>query len=168
MSDSNKQYFPHFDVMKGIAIILMVMGHVSLFTFGINPSSITKFAYFNMPLFFYISGYLAHQKYKSFQKLGNKIIQRGMTLLIPYLVFICFYNVFRYQELPTLTLLVGGGGRYWFLYTLFFLSLFFMIYEYLIGRIKKDWLYVSMWIFPYCILIAIKVMANNNDWGGKS
>ena len=59
MNTAGKEYFYHLDMMKGIAIVLVVIGHVMLFTFDINPSEPSKFIYFNMPLFFYISGFLA-------------------------------------------------------------------------------------------------------------
>lgn len=94
MTRQPKKYHYHFDVMKGIAIILVVMGHVMLFSFDINPSEPSKFIYCNMPLFFYISGYLAYKNFYTLHELGKRILQRGIVLLFPYIIFLCLYEIF--------------------------------------------------------------------------
>lgn len=152
-----QQYLYHFDVMKGIAIILVVMGHVMLFSFDINPSEPSKFIYFNMPLFFYISGYLAYKNFDTLHELGRRILQRGIVLLFPYIIFLCLYEIFTKGSDWNLSIIYGGGQRYWFLYDLFIISTFFLVYEYLIKRVSNNWLYVSLWILPYIGLIALKI-----------
>lgn len=57
-NNSTREWIYYFDVMKGIGMVLVVLGHVMLFTFGIEPPQAGKFLYFHMPLFFYISGFL--------------------------------------------------------------------------------------------------------------
>lgn len=42
----------YFDQMKGLAMILVVIGHIMLFAFKFKPSELSKFIYFNMPMFF--------------------------------------------------------------------------------------------------------------------
>ena len=71
----------YIDVLKGIAIILVVLGHCWL-----TPKDISWFIYrFHMPLFFGISGYLMHDKinigFKSF------FIKKVKQILLPYLIF---------------------------------------------------------------------------------
>ena len=51
----------YIDQMRGIAIFLMVMGHVLLFTFGINRGIWINVSFVNMPIFFYVSGYLLYK-----------------------------------------------------------------------------------------------------------
>lgn len=87
-----------------------------------------------------------------------------MTLLIPYVVFLSAWCLFSGNTDP-FGILMGGGGRYWFLYTLFIISTFFLIYEYIIGRCKNTLIYVTLWIVPYIILIATKVYLNTNGGG---
>lgn len=48
----------YFDQMKGVAIILVVVGHIMQFSFGYNQSDVVRMlGIFHMPIFFYISGY---------------------------------------------------------------------------------------------------------------
>lgn len=54
---------PCFDALKCLGIILVIHGHVELFGFGIkNCSSWEVFYSFNMPLFFFISGFFAFKE----------------------------------------------------------------------------------------------------------
>ena len=57
-----KQRICYLDNMKGVAIILVVIGHIMQFSFGFETSQPVKFLCFHMPLFFYISGFLAYKK----------------------------------------------------------------------------------------------------------
>ena len=54
----------YIDAMRGFAIILVVLGHVLGQTFHLDGGGLLgKIIYsFHMPLFFYISGYVAHSK----------------------------------------------------------------------------------------------------------
>lgn len=153
-----KQYLYHFDVMKGIAIILVVMGHVMLFAFDINPSEPSKFIYFNMPLFFYISGFLAYKNFNTLNELGKRILQRGIILLFPYVIFLSLYEIFTKGTDWSPSIIYAGGQGYWFLYDLFIISTFFLVYEYLIQRVSNNMSYVTLWILPYVGLIALKTM----------
>lgn len=69
------------DVAKGLGIILVVIGHVS-----INNIINTWIYSFHMPLFFVISGYLNSCSKK---KISNKkyIIKKSKRLLVPYFIF---------------------------------------------------------------------------------
>ena len=151
----------YFDQMKGLAILFVVMGHVMLFSFKIDPSEPSRFIYFNMPMFFYISGYLAYRRIERIEELGNRILHRGIILLVPYVVFCTIYSLFA--ELPNIcSNLLFGRGRYWFLYDLFVISSFFLVWENLIGRFKNVWINVFLWIWPFLILIGVKY------WIGKT
>lgn len=158
------QRISYFDKMKGLAIILVVIGHVMHFSFGFETSQPVRFLYFHMPVFFYISGYFAYKETLSIKELCNRLLKRGMTLLFPYIVFLTLWCVFSgYADIQGI--IFRGGGRYWFLYTLFAISSFFLIYEYLVGRIKRTWVYVMLWIIPYLILIAFKIYLNKVGGG---
>lgn len=156
----------YFDQMKGLAMILVVIGHIMLFAFKFNPSEPSKFIYFNMPMFFYVSGFLAYKESSFINDQSRRLMKRGMTLLIPYVVFLSVWCLFSGYSDP-IAILLGGGGRYWFLYTLFIISTFFLIYEYVIGRCKNTLIYVTLLIVPYIILIATKVYLKTNGGGGN-
>lgn len=72
--------FDSIDLMKAIAIILMVMGHCG--------SPITKWFYlFHMALFFMISGYLWNERHASDKKYVWKYIKSKLKrLYIPYVL----------------------------------------------------------------------------------
>lgn len=72
---------PRIDAAKGVAIVLVVLGHAK----GI-PQGFTVLAYsFHVPLFFLLSGWLARRRaaYPLRQTLGTL----SRTLLVPYVVF---------------------------------------------------------------------------------
>lgn len=124
------------DIAKGICIILMVIGHSGC------PRYLHDFIYmFHLPCFFFISGYLLNDKYTENPKLGiiNKIkglyrpfIQWNLIFLFMHSIARVFLNnVYSVHELITkifgiLTMthteqLLGG---YWFIISLFLISVF--------------------------------------------
>lgn len=151
-----KVYIPHFDIMKGLAIIIVVLGHVLIFSFGIDQTIANQVFFFNMPIFFYISGYLAYRHFFSFRDLILRLFRRGMVLIVPYIVFLTSYSIFSNEE-HIWSILIGGGQRYWFLYALFFLSEFFMIWEFLTRKLCVWYTSVIMWLLPLGCLIFIKL-----------
>lgn len=75
---------PYIDVAKGIAILLVIVGHCSVI-----PHEIVKVIYsFHMPLFFIFAGFFYHQK-EPMQSLK----QDFRRLIVPYLVFAVLYAI---------------------------------------------------------------------------
>jgi len=75
------------DILKGIGIVLVVVGHANfIFANATTTMFIQKYIYsFHMPLFFFLSGYLfVKEKYPSFKKLIHAKVK---TLLVPYFLF---------------------------------------------------------------------------------
>ncbi len=72
---SNTNRIPIFDALKGVAIILMIINHVSL-----EGAWLGKFiGVFHMPLFFIISGYLYKRR-----NLIETIIKNTHKIILPY------------------------------------------------------------------------------------
>lgn len=88
-------------------------------------------------------------------KFLEKIVSRGRALLIPYFVFLALWSVFSGGDF--VHELLGGGGRYWFLWCLLVLSVFFLVWEYIIGRVKNIWISIGLWLLPYIVLIGLKI-----------
>ena len=85
------------DVTKGIGILLIVLGHNNF-----DQSILTVIHTFNIPLFFFISGYLYHySKYK--QKPGYFLSQKFKRLVVPYfvanLIILCTFILLSFFEL---------------------------------------------------------------------
>lgn len=82
------------DIMKGIGILLVILGHCMPYE---NP--LNRFIYsFHMPLFFMISGYLYNEKYIDKQKeyILSKLKMFLIYFIIPLCVFV-FMNNFLYN-----------------------------------------------------------------------
>lgn len=75
----------YIDVARGIAMILVVVGHL-----GMN-NSLTQFIYsFHMPLFFFITGMTMALKHEDRYKVF--ISKRISSLLIPYFIAACAFS----------------------------------------------------------------------------
>lgn len=139
MEPSAKTYYQEIDTLKGIAIFFVVLAHSMI----LYPVNLLENVYCNfifclvssthMILFFIVSGFCF-----SFQ--GNYleyIRKRIFRLLIPYIVF-NLADMLPRQLLPALvnrpanmmesiTDMLFYGGEYWFLYTLFIISLLYPV-----------------------------------------
>jgi len=134
----------YLDALKCLGILLVISGHVQFFGMGIEAydSISTLMMYsFNMPLFFFVSGYLAFKndaigKIEDLKKIGNKFV----FLVIPAIAFYCFYR-FQEQGGGIFDFLRDGFGKYWFTFTLFEM---FMIYYVVNWMSKSKWMLVVL------------------------
>ena len=105
-----KRRLTYLDQMKGVAIFFMVMGHVMLFSFKESNSMIEGFGVSNMPMFFYVSGFLAYCELNNITNYVQRLAKRRRRLMIPWLcvtIAMCFYAGRPF--VPTLL------SFYWFL-----------------------------------------------------
>ena len=81
---------------------------------------------FNMPLFFFISGYLAYReeigKFDELKKIGSKFV----FLVIPAIAFYSF-SMFQQHGNGIFDFISDGLGKYWFTFTLFEIFLIYYI-----------------------------------------
>lgn len=150
-----KSHTAWIDVLKGITIILVVIGHNA-------NETVTDFIYcFHMPLFFLLSGFLFSPKPM------RKYLTRSFTrLIIPYMMFlltiaapqilsaIMHYNIYGYaigggkhfiiSVLYGGRLLTGAYGVFWFISVLWFATNLFN----LILRLNT-----SPWVLPVMIFV---------------
>jgi len=128
------------DVLRGIAILLMILGH-SFIVYPVNIAdlswckAIQHWIYtFHMELFFLLAGAVYHcSNFWKFVK--NKILRLG----VPYLFFgaltLCMHIFGGSLVHKDLSLKEGlfdfifYGGSYWFLYTLFFVFLLYPLID---------------------------------------
>ena len=107
-----------FDLVKGLAILLVIFIHVDIRTkahtiqysaFDIYMQALTRVVVFNaVPMFFFISGYLFFLKFNGFKK---KWASRFRTLVVPYIVWCLwgFFLPFFFQRVLGLEHLFDGG-----------------------------------------------------------
>lgn len=112
----------YIDRMKGLAIFLVVMGHVYGMAFSQSNDLFYKYIYsFHMPLFLFLSGLVAcsgvKPPYWSLSRLAKKM--RG--LLVPLLVFgMCFTMTFTKDIVSGIIAFLESPNKYgyWYLMTL--------------------------------------------------
>lgn len=139
----------NIDAAKGMAIVLVVMGHVCT---GI-PGLVKWIYSFHMPLFFLISGYL--QEGKGGGQFVPYLKKKVLTLLYPYCIFAALGTLgtsITNREIlgQTIIMRIFGittesnvMGPIWFLMVLFEAE----VLDYVINRFGK------MWMVPICGVI---------------
>ena len=140
-----------YDIVKGIAIILMVIGHSGC------PHYLKNYIYlFHMPIFYFVSGYFFNEKY-----LNNKLdfIKRKLNQLYrPFVVYGLIFlflspllykaniidNVYSAQEIKerTITIIIFRSVEklavsFWFLRSLFTVSILFLFIRFITSKFKK-------------------------------
>ena len=137
--------FEWLDMAKGIAIILMVLGHSSI------PDRLSNFIFaFHMPLFFIASGWCTNWTKDNY---GAFVLKKLRTLGIPFLVYsvavILIAWVAGYQRIEWSGVLTKGWEGYalWFVPVLF-LSL--LIAKSIMSFISQKWCRYAV-----CILLIL-------------
>jgi fucose 4-O-acetylase-like acetyltransferase len=154
------------DLAKGVAIILVVIGHSA--SFDVSP-----IYWFHMPAFFMMSGYFFRPQ-TNLHSIKSWIKKRARQLFIPYLFFLLLISAIRYivlvsQSEMTLTWLVEDlvsivvGGRFfpsdfyvvmWFIPCLFFTQLLGVLTFYFFKKKSSR----------ICILLLFYVLAHLENW----
>ena len=126
------------DILKGIAIILVVLGHLPCVN-GRSSAYNTLIYSFHMDLFFCISGYTASLSFAHNPSAKKFIWRRILTLLIPYLTWCIFrnflFNAWDWNSAKNVFYSVWTGpGSLWFIPALFFIQMVFVTYMVLTGK----------------------------------
>jgi acyltransferase len=133
-----KPHYDYLDRAKGFGIVLVILGHSTL----ISDLFLRWISSFHMPLFFMISGILSYYHWELKKPLKEAVLIKVKQLLVPYCVCSLLYMCLR-QELSLRkegiwnlellntdlkdTISFMGISVLWFLSTLFFASLIFLI-----------------------------------------
>lgn len=110
------------DALRGILIILVVIGHALQSGDYENRLSWNIIYSFHMATFFVVSGYVSYRPHI----VGGKIIRRARQLLIPFVVWtlligMCQGDIIEY----TLLAIQYPDKSFWFLWVLFFIVMLF-------------------------------------------
>ena len=149
------------DVAKGLAIILVVLGHSAqyyLYPDYYQSSVMWRIIYsFHMPLFFILSGYAAGlSKSTVFSK--TNLFKKIMRLLVPYfcwkLVAIPVLLLFKgwSWNLVVDTIYTPSAGGLWYLWALFFI---WLIHSQMFRALQKIELRVLSLILVYVLLMIV-------------
>lgn len=132
------------DALKGFTIILVVFSHVELYSLGMRTSASALnsfFITFRMPLFFFLSGFVAFRvdKVWTSRQLFCDIKKKLRIQLIPMLFFGSIYTLIKNQSISSFFLDTQHHG-YWFtLVLLEIFLLYFSISFFCYNKCKNKW-----------------------------
>lgn len=148
-----KKYYEEVDILKGIAIILVIIGH-AVIIYPINLHKINWCNYLlefvsiaHVPLFFLVSGFCFSYRNKTYK---DHIKSKIFRIFIPYVVFSLIDLIPRillqaFVNRPTnlsdgIKKILLYGGEYWFLYVLFIIFIIYpLFFKGIICKNKKSY-----------------------------
>lgn len=167
-----KQRVDSFDILKGIAIYLVVMGHVLTMCIREIDSAITFkiIGEIHMPIFFFISGYFSF-KLKGNQWIAPNLVKRFKQLIIPFFVVsFLWITYFPYSKLqsplsdniPDMLCSYWKDG-YWFTLTLFELILVYAGMRYVFNKVHGAIAEIFISVLVYVALICLELNFSHED-----
>ena len=161
------QRIEYFDLLKGIAIFLVVMGHaLTMCVRGLDAAFLFKFiGQVHMPVFFFISGYLTYKANEEKHFLTPGLKKRFIQLIIPFLVITplwVWYFPHSHLEsplsdnLPDLYRAYWKDG-YWFTLCLFELCLLYIPISAILQRVKHTFVQILVLLVVYGALIGLSL-----------
>lgn len=149
-----KQRLYYLDALKGILIILVILGHsIQYMIMDYQYDVLFRVIYsFHMPLFFLISGFLTYKgRYDAFM-VKNRFVQ----CIIPFVSWAFLLPIFEsgtYDFERTIKILTYPDNGLWFLYNLFFYCLVFNFSERLSNqKIKQEYVLLTICVMLYVLM----------------
>lgn len=149
------------DALRGFTMILVVANHVLGLGLGMSPkvsSSMQFLVMFRMPLFFFVSGFLAYKAGLLWdgKTLGTLLLKKIRVQTIPTVVFFLFGAVilgdmaFGDQVVEWLSRPLKGG--YWFTIVLLYMFIIYYLFCYIESKLKvKSWIPITvLFIISLC------------------
>lgn len=160
-----KQRLQWLDALRGFTMLLVVAFHVAQFAFGQDikaSSSLPFLVLFRMPLFFFVSGFLAYKP--SFlwtpANISSQLWKKFIIQILPTLVFLGVYIVLRTkgnffdQFINILSIPTKGG--YWFTWVLLQM---YVIYYLIISPIPTGkWQHITIVFLWLCSIFAYETL----------
>jgi fucose 4-O-acetylase-like acetyltransferase len=157
-----KERLLYVDLMKGITIFLVVMGHlIQVNTIESAYHPIFSIIYsFHMPLFMFISGYIGQKSFtlKSFNDVKIQMFKKGIALILPYFAWsFLVENFFFANKLPQhldiqFVGLWENWNHLWFLWYLFVIYVFYTLHQIIVGLwFQKQNLLLDILVFGFII-----------------
>lgn len=143
--------------MKGLAIFMVVFGHVSRVTYGPDQFPLRPLIFsLHMPLFFFVSGYLAARKLGCTCDIKRLVLKRS-KLLLPLLAF-GIINIFLYEGgwAQWGSFLHWGKFGLWFFFVLFCFNAVYALCQYVLRGNKNNFIEIAVLIAPALIGIALR------------
>lgn len=157
-----KQRLYYLDALKGVLIILVILGHSIQFQIkDYQHDVLFRVIYsFHMPLFFLISGFLAHKgKYDGFL-----VKKRFVQCIIPFVSWAFLSPIFEsgvFDIERTIKVLTYPDNGLWLLYNLFFYCLVFNLSERLSNqKFKQEYVLLTICVILYALMALLHTKLN--------
>lgn len=158
----------HVDALKGILILLVVLGHSIQYVLGEGcfENRIWNYIYsFHMPCFIAVSGYFAPKVIHGVDKLFVFIWRRFQQLIIPMFIWQTIYIILPPFSKNVSLISFFDCGNYWFLWALFFISLIYSFVVYISNKLHTP--AIALHILVSVFLIGIMVLMNYHQHGAQ-
>lgn len=158
-----KKRLEWLDAMRGFTMLLVVAHHIMSFTFRIHSTTPypeqTVMLIFRMPLFFFVSGFLAYSARTEWnaRTLGQNLLKKTRIQLLPTLVFLMLFEAiirkdFGASFMKALSLPLKDG--FWFTWALLLMFFAYYPFAYIEAKLKKWLPGMPSWL-PICMLWVI-------------
>ena len=156
------------DAIKGIAIVLVMIGHVFVHNHMEDPYVYDFIKAVQMPLFIIISGYLCGQgrKISDIKTYGKVLGKRAVAYLVPFFVWLTVMHPRNLLE-SYKTIFIQMDYGLWFLGVLFILTVMVYTAQLLSGWLKKQNIILSELVFwivygAICMILVVQILAGNS------
>lgn len=168
-----KARIEYFDLLKGVAIFMVVMGHaLTMCVRGLDAAFLFKFiGQVHMPVFFFISGYLTYKASEQQHFVTPGLKKRFVQLIIPFLVitplWVWYFPHSGLQSplsdnLPDLYRAYWKDG-YWFTLCLFELCLIYIPVSAVLQRLRSTFAQIVVLLVVYGALIALSMAFSDEE-----
>ena len=157
------------DALRGFTMIMVVANHVAGMGFGEewkHSSAIPFLVLFRMPLFFFVSGFLAYKASQvwNLRNLGSLVGKKLRVQIIPTVVF--FFLAAAILNKNFLTAVETNfhsptKGGYWFTIALLYMFFIYYLFSYVESKLK-----VRSWI-PITLLFIISLLFYETNYQPK-
>ena len=142
------------DCLKGIAILLVMFGHVQVHNHMTDPYLYDVIKSIQMPMFFLISGYLAGtgKKITNLEQYRKKIGRRAVAYLLPFFSWLVVQHM-TYVPQALRTVLFQLDYGLWFLMALFLFTVLCYTAQLLEAVTEKEIAFWAVWLTGCCVIL---------------
>lgn len=154
------------DAMRGFTMILVVAYHVAEISYGQTvktSASLPFLVLFRMPLFFFVSGFLAYKANFEWSA-GNTLRLLGKKIhiqVLPALIFLCICIVLRKKDFGDTfyhAMLSPFKGGYWFTWVLLQMFMVYYLVSFSVQKLSqrgRNICILILWLLSVCVYESI-------------
>lgn len=162
-----KQRNSSIDAVKGIAIVLVMIGHVFVHNHMEDAYVYDFIKAVQMPLFMIISGYLCGQgrKISDMKSYGKVMGKRAVSYLVPFFAWLTIMHLTNLGEAYR-TIFFQLDYGLWFLAVLFILTFMAYTAQLAVGKVRDKNFVLSEIIFwivygIFCLILVVQILTGN-------